>query len=310
MSYRQRLLVVAAGGVVLSGLVLRAVTVHSVGWAPLIYRVTTNNNDLDSVEGVAPPGSLVELWYTQRNFREGIDAGTDPFSWCGWKNNGNPIHLGSVWADGAGTWRLTNLRQYTTVQVFPPAAGHNTCQGGVLTNLLPRACDWYGWNCTAWTPPTLHWLNVKRQNPYTATAGGGISGAETAAIAVADGPNDGPEWSSVYDVDMNAIDTRIPGFWYGQYVTWKCNGGGTALCPSAPIHDATTVGTPDPEYPFLLGTLQGHAPGGSIFAAAAITRGEPLGFTVNVNAKLRGRLDINLGCDEKKLFDFSVPFVY
>jgi len=29
-----------------------------------------------------------------------------------------------------------------------------------------------------------------------------------------------------------------------------------------------------------------------------------------VNAKLRASLDINLGCDRKKLFDFSVPFVY
>ena len=71
-------------------LALRAVTVHSVGSAPLIYRVTTNNNDLDSVEGLAPPGALVELWYKQRNFREGTTAGADPFSWCAWKNNGSP----------------------------------------------------------------------------------------------------------------------------------------------------------------------------------------------------------------------------
>jgi hypothetical protein len=31
---------------------------------------------------------------------------------------------------------------------------------------------------------------------------------------------------------------------------------------------------------------------------------------VNVNAKLRATLDVNLGCDQKKLFDFSVPWVY
>lgn len=310
MSNRQRLVVVAAGVVVLSGLTFRAVTVHSVGSAPLIYRVTTNNNDLDSVEGLAPPGRLVELWYKQRNFREGIDGGVDPFSWCAWKNNGVPIYLGSVWADATGKWRLANLRQSTTVMLFPPAASHNTCQGGVLTQLLPRACDGAGWGCTAWTPPTLHWLNVKRQNPLVATAGGAVSGAETAAIAVADGPDDGPEQSSVYDVDSNGIDTRAPGLVWGQRVSWKCGTGGTAGCPSVTVHDGTTITTPDPEYPFLLGSLQGHAPGGSIFAAAAIGRGEPLGFTVNVNVKLRGRVDINLGCDRKKLFDFSVPFVY
>jgi hypothetical protein len=310
MSYRQRLAAVAAGIVVLAGLTFRAVTVHSVGNAPHIYRVTSNNNDLDSVEGLAPPGRLVELWYRQRNFREGTESGVDPFSWCSWKNNGTPIFLGAVWADGSGRWRLQNLRQSTTVMLFPGAASHNTCQGGVFTQLLPRACDWYGVGCTAWTPPALHWLNVKRQNAVTATAGGSVSGAETASIAVADGPNDGPEPSSVYDVDSNGIDTRQPGLTWGQRISWKCGNGGTAICPSVTIHDGTTITTPDPEFPFLLGTLQGHAPGGSIFAAAAIGRGEPLGFTVNVNARLRGNLDVNLGCDPKKLFDFSVPFVY
>ena len=310
MSYRKKLVVIAAGVVALAGLMLRAVTVHSVGNAPLIYRVTTNNNDLDSVDGLAPPGRLVELWYKQRNFREGIEGGVDPFSWCAWKNNGNPIYLGAVWADANGKWRLSDLRQFITVQLFPSAAGHNTCQGGVLTQLLPRACDWPGAGCTAWTPPSLHWLNVKRQNPLTATAGGAVSGAETASIAVADGPDDGPEPSSVYDVDSNGIDTRAPGLVWGQRVSWKCSPDGTAQCPSITVHDGSTIVTPDPEYPFLLGTLQGHAPGGSIFAAAAIARGEPLGFAVNVNVKLRGSVDINLGCDQKKLFDFSVPFVY
>ncbi len=309
MSQWRRLVVVAAGVVMVSALTLRAVTVHSVGSAPLIYRVTSNNNDLDSVEGLAPPGRLVELWYKQRNFREGIEDGVDPFSWCGWKNNGNPIYLGAAWADGTGKWRLSNLRQAITVMLFPPAASHNTCQGGVLTQLLPRVCEGAA-GCSAWTPPTLHWLNVKRQSPLIATAGGSISGAETAAIAVADGPDDGPEQSSMFDVDSNGIDTRAPGLTWGQRVSWKCGNGGTLGCPSVTVHDGTTITTPDPEYPFLLGTLQGHAPGGSVFAAAAITRGDSLGFAVNVNAKLRGSLDINLGCDRKKFFDFSVPFVY
>src|SRR5262245_40104529 len=200
MSHRQRLGAVAAGVTVLVGLTLRAVTVHSVGNAPQIYRVTSNSNDLDSVEGLAPPGRLVELWFKQRNFREGTENSDDQFSWCAWKNNANPIHLGSAWADAHGKWRLSNLRQFTSVMLFPPAGSRDTCLGGLMTQLLPRACDAPGWNCTAWTPPTLHFLNLKRQNPLTATAGGSISGAETTSIAVADGPDDGPEPSSVYDV--------------------------------------------------------------------------------------------------------------
>src|SRR4029453_199275 len=127
MSKRKSLVVFAAAAVMVAPLTLRAVTVHSVGSAPLIYRVTSNNNDLDSVEGLAPPGRLVELWFKQRSFREGIDGGGDPFSWCTWKNNGNPIYLGAVWADATGKWRLSNLRQSTTVQLFPPAANQHNC---------------------------------------------------------------------------------------------------------------------------------------------------------------------------------------
>jgi hypothetical protein len=307
----QQQVLAAAGAVMAVGLTFRAVTVHSVGNAPVVYRVTTNNNDLDSVEGLAPPGRLIELWYKQRNFREGIDGGTDPFSWCAWKNNGSPIRLGAVHADATGKWRFANLRAAgTSVMVFPAAGSHNTCQGGILTQLLPRACDAPGIGCTPWTPPTLHWLNVKRQNPLTATAGGSISGAETASIAVADGPNDGPEQSSVYDVDSNGVDTRSPGLIWGQRVTWKCGTGGTAPCASVTVHDATTITAPDPEFPYILGTIQGHAPGGTVFAAAAINRGESLGFAVNVNARLRADLNVNLGCDQRKLFDFSLPFVF
>ena len=39
-----------------------------------------------------------------------------------------------------------------------------------------------------------------------------------------------------------------------------------------------------------------------------LQRGTPIGFAVNVNVKFRGLLDVNLGCDQKKFFDFSVPF--
>src|SRR5204863_23601 len=160
---------VALGGVLVA-LVLRATTLHSVNGAPLVYRVVSNVNDLDAVEGLAPPGRAVELWVKQRNFKEGTDDASDPFAWCG--------------------------------------------------------------------------------------------------------------------------------------------SGGTAACPSVTIHDASTAISTDPEFPFVLGTIQGHRTGGSFIAAAAIPRGSPVGFSVNVNVKFRGMLDVNLGCDRARFFDFSLAKVF
>ena len=59
-----------------------------------------------------------------------------------------------------------------------------------------------------------------------------------------------------------------------------------------------------------MATLQGHRHGGSIIATAARARNNPLGFTVNVNVKFRGSLDVNLGCDRASFFDFSLPFTF
>lgn len=303
------------GGVPLAGLlvalVMRATTTHSVGPQPLIYRVVSNVNDLDGVEGLAPPGRFVELWAKQRNFREGGPDGTDVFSWCPWKNNGNAIRLGIVNADVDGTFKMENLRQSgNTVMLFPAAPAEDRCAGGVYTELLVRSCAWPNIDCTAWDHPTLEWLNVRRPTPIIGNVAGAVTGAEQTSAAVADGPNDGPEPSDVVDVDQNGIDTTAPGYTVGQKVSWRCGAGGTAVCPSVTIHDSSTAISADPEYPYLLGTIQGHRAGGSFIAAAAIPRGQPIGFSVNVNVLFRGRLDVNLGCDRGRFFDFSVPFAY
>jgi hypothetical protein len=305
---KRRVIVGSVGfGVLLVALALRATMLHSLGAVPLIYRATVKVNDLDSVEGLAPPGRYVELWAKQRNFREG-DPEVDPFGWCAWKNGGNPIQLGATRADNAGVWRFSELRRAgNTVMVFPPGPGGDVCLGGIYTELLPRACDAPGINCTAWDTPKLHWLNVRKITTLTGAVAGSVSDAERASASVADGPNDGPEPSDVVDVDENGIDTTAPGYSYGQRVTWKCGAGGNAVCPSVTIHDSTTAVSVDPEYPFVLGTIQAHRPGGSFIAAAAVKRGQPIGFSVNVNVRFRGFLDINLGCDRDKLFDFS-PF--
>ena len=301
---------VALGGVLVA-LVLRATTLHSVNDAPLIYRVVSNVNDLDGVEGMAPPGRVVELWFKQRNFKEGTDDASDPFSWCGWKNRGDAVRLGVTTADANGVWRLSNLRHSrTTVMLFPPAAGGDRCLGGLYTELLPRACDQPGVNCTAWDAPTLHWMNVRKLRPAIGAVAGSLSRAEQAAAAVADGPDDGPDPSDVVDVDENGIDTTAPGYAVGQRVTWRCGSGGTAACPSVTVHDGSTAISTDPEFPFVLGTMQGHRTGGSFIAAAAIPRGSPIGFSVNVNVKFRGLLDVNLGCDRQRFFDFSAAKVF
>jgi len=306
MAKRSTIIGSVALAAVLAGLVLRATTLHSVGWAPLIYRAVANVNDLDMVEGLAPPGSYVELWAKQRNFKEG-DQNDDPFAWCGWKHNGNPFLVGATFADGGGLWRLTNLRNTgTTVMIFPPAPAGDRCLGGVYTELLPRACDASG--CSTWQAPTLHWLNVKKLTPIVAATTGSVSGADQTSASVADGPDDGPDPTDVVDVDQNGIDTTKPGFTPGQPVSWRCGAGGTAVCPSVAVHDSTTAISVDPEYPFVLGTIQAHRYGGSFIAAAAIQRGSPIGFSVAaVNVRFRGRLDLNLGCDRARFFDFSVP---
>ena len=302
-------------GVVLSvgvvgALLVHAVTAVSVGGKPLIYRAVANNNDLDGVEGLGTPGRVVQLWYRQRTFKDGTPEGPDVFRWCDWKNAGNPVFVGVRKVDRNGVFQFANLRsQTTTVMLFPPSAGQDVCRGGLYTELLVKECDTpWGGNCTTWEAPTMKWLNVRRLPGGVGAALGKITGAHQAAIAVADGPNDGPENSDVVDVDQNGFDTTAPGSIPGQPVEWRCGQGGTAPCPSVAIHDASTAISTDPEFPYVLATLQGHRPGGSIIAAAAMARESPLGFTVNVNVRFRGLLDVNLGCDRARFFDFSVPF--
>jgi hypothetical protein len=307
---RKRLVVLGplVFGATLAALALRATTLGAVGTQPLIYRVTSLVNDLDTVEGLAPPHAWVELWVKQRNFIEGEGGSTtDPFSWCGWKNNGNAILIAGTQADAAGVWRLANLRATgTTVMLFPAAPAADQCRGGIYTELLPRACSGPGVGCSGWAVPQLHWLGLRKPTNLTGVVTGSVSQADQTSASVADGPDDGPDPSDVVDVDQNGIDTTAPGLVPGQRVTWRCGAGGTAVCPSVAMHDGSTAISTDPEFPYLLGTIQAHRAGGSFIAAGAISRGD-VGFAVNVNVRFRGRLDVNLGCDQKTFFDFSVP---
>jgi hypothetical protein len=302
---------VLAGGVV-AALLGSAVTAVSIGGKPYVYRATVASNDLNGVEGLGTPGRHVQLWYRQRTFKDGTPDGADAFEWCAWKNSGDEVHLASAPVAQNGVFRFTNLRSAsTTVALYPPSAGDDRCRGGLYTELRLRECDApSGGNCTTPETPTMHWLNVKKLPGNVGAALGRIAGAHQASIAAADGPNDGPEYSDVIDVDQSGFDTTKPGAVPGQPIEWRCGEAGTASCPSIAIHDATTVVEPDPEFPYIVATLQGHRPGGSIIASAARVRDEPLGFTVNVNVKFRGSLDVNLGCDNASFFDYSVPLSF
>ena len=299
----------SAAVVVATAFVLRAVAVHSVGAQPEIYRIAVANNDLDAVEGLAIPGKRVELWYRQRNFKEGdVSSDTDPFAWCAWKNGGQKAYLGATQANADGVFRFPNLRLGgTSVQMYPTDADGTVCRGGLYTEVLVRACDAPGVNCTADDVPTLNWLNAKRIAPTRAGAAGSVSGALQTAIAVADGPDDTDSGDDQDDVDQSQIDTTGAGFTPGQKVTWRCGAGGTAPCPTIAVYDPSTALVADPEYPFILATLQGHRPGGSIVAAAEIARPGDLGFQVNVDVTVRARADVNLGCDSPKPFGFKAP---
>jgi hypothetical protein len=297
---------------VLGFLLTRATTVYSIGGQPKIHRMTTQRDLLDSVEGLATPGRVVELWYRQRNFKEGDVTGTDPFSWCGWKNNGQKVHIATVTADSAGVFRISNLATSgNSVPLFPSAPGADRCRGGLFTELLPRACDAPGLNCSTDHAPILHWLNLKRPNALTGATAGAMSEADQLAVAVADGPDDDNSLSNHTDVNTHSLDTTGAGYTRWQRVTFKCGPGGTTICPTAPIYDASTVLESDAEYPFLFGTLMGHSNGGSAIAAAKVPRGSDLGprvtVDVDVDVRLRADANFNLGCDSPKLFDFLAP---
>ena len=307
---RRRLVI---GGVLAAGVVAallgHAVTAVSVGGKPLVYRAVVNANDLEGLEGIANPGSAVHLYMRQRNFKDGTPDGADRFDWCQWKNNGKAVFIASTWADQNGVFRFTGLRTgATTVMLFPASAGDDTCRGGLYTELQLVECSPWSGICTTPEVPTMNWLNARKLPGGVGAAMGRISNAYQASISIADGPNDGPEFSDVIDVDQNGYDTTAPGSVWGHPIEWRCGSGGTAPCPSIAVYDASTVLETDPEYPYLLATMQGHRPGGSIIATAARARENPLGFTVNVNVKFRGSLDVNLGCDRAKFFDFSEAF--
>ena len=258
--------------------------------APMIDRISLTTNDITLIEGHGVPGTFLSAYYRQRNFKEGTPDGANLFSWCAWKFGGARIYLGSTFVDGYGAWKLSGL----DVQALPSIPDGTSCAGGLKTELEIDTFE------AAGSAPTAHWLNLRRPTPNTGTVSGGIQGAYRVAAMVTDGPDDG-DAPFQHDVDEDGADLCKNGIGCGANVTWKCSGG-TFQCPQTTVYDASTVIQNDHEYPFVLGMMTGHKPGGSVIMAAELNR-PALGPTFNVNLKIKGLDKLNL-CDSKKFFDF------
>jgi hypothetical protein len=259
--------------------------------APMIDRLQVNFNDLSALVGHGVPGTFLSVYYLQRNFKEGSPDGTDPFSWCAWKFGGGRILLGSTVVNSMGIWHLDNL----DVMILPSIPDGTSCAGGLKTEF--QIDSLYGNN----SAPTAHWLNLRRPTGNTGTVAGGIQGAYRVAAMVTDGPDDG-DTAFMRDVDEDGADLCSNGIGCGANVTWKCSGG-TFQCPQTTVYDASTIIQNDHEFPFVLGMIAGHKPGGSVVMAAELNR-PALGPTFNVNLRIKGLDKLSL-CDTKKFFDLN-----
>src|SRR5262249_40630851 len=164
--------------------------------------------------------------------------------------------------------------------VLPSVPDGTACSGGLKTEFLIDSPYAIG------EAPVAYWLDVNRPTQQTGTVMGALEFADRAAIAVADGPDDG-DTQFARDVDEDGVDLCASGRGCGHKVTWKCNGG-TFQCPQTTVHDGSSVFENDLEYPFVVGLLAGHKPGGSVLMAAELNR-PALGPTFHLD------VDINVG---------------
>jgi hypothetical protein len=261
--------------------------------APWIQKIELRDNDLAGLRGMGIPGTHIDIYYRQRNFRPGVLV--EPFGWCGWLNGGNALYLGSAQVSGTGTWQLQGL----DTQVLPGEAAGRTCATGVLTQIELRSQ--YG----DVSVPELHSLSIIGGE----TIGGGVQSrvsgsvqfADQVAAGVADGPNDVQDTIAPWTIDTDEEGTDLcvtagcgrSVFWgYASPEVFHLRPPIIAVRDDSPL-----VGPRDQEFGHVMGVIQGHKSGGSILAAGYVPRPAPVGPAFDVNMNLNGGGGGELGCD-------------
>jgi hypothetical protein len=293
---RMRYLALAALGVFVA---LPVAKVYTVG-APWIERIEVRNNDLSALQGRGVPGTVIEVRYQQRNFRQGFSTGTPLFEWCGWLLP-NALPLGTAVVTAAGTWRLQGLDR----QVLPAEVEGRTCATGVLTHI--ELHSEYG----DVSVPEVQNLNLPPGTTHRHIRGA-VQFANQVAIGIADGPQDVQDGANpgAVDVDEDGIDLCESGLGCGTPVSWSSSGG-LFISPTIEVRDDSPLfGPRDPEFNHVMGMIQAHKPGGSVLAVAYVPRpAPPLGPILNINVDINADIDLDLGlslCSGPTLFKFAL----
>jgi hypothetical protein len=289
---RIRYLALAALGVFAA---LPVARVYTAG-APWIDRMEIRDNDLVGLRGRGVPGTQIDIYYRQRNFRQGVFYCLPPatcitFGWCDWLNGGNALYLGSPQVSGAGTWQLGGL----DLQVLPGVAQGPTCATGVGTQIELRSQ--YG----DVSVPEISLGLLQGQGGLFASAVGAIWGADRVALGVADGPNAVQNATSPWTIDTaeDGVDLCTNAA-CGSIVQWGYGIDGPLkfLAPRIEVRDDSPLTGPrDQEFGHVMGMLQGHKPGGSILAVAYVPRPTPVGPALDVNVDMNGASVEGAGCD-------------
>src|SRR5262245_47226017 len=291
---RMRYLALAALGVFAA---LPEAKVYTVG-APWIERIEIRNNDLSALQGRGLPGTIIDIWDRQRNFKQGFPTTAPLFEWCNWLQ-GTALRLGGATVTAAGTWRLQGLDR----QVLPAEVDGRTCGTGVLTQIELRSQ--YG----DVSVPDVQNLNLPPGTTQRHIRGA-VQFANQVAVGIADGPQDVQDAANpgAVDTDEDGIDVCESGLGCGAPLSWSSSGA-MFISPSIEVRDDSPLfGPRDPEFNHVMGMIQAHKPGGSVVAVAYVPRpAPPLGPILNINVDINADIDLDLSlCSGPTLFKFAL----
>jgi len=296
---------------------LSAVAIFLAAPVPRVFTATTPivrtsevvGNNMRKVHGVAAPGLAVSLQFRQRNFKED----DRDFDFCGWLAGGVWRNLGTATTGSDGKWTVDITRGGfpTGVSVKPVSVVEQNCSGGLYTELQVVSTAGVRTDAQA---PLLSMLNVPSRD---ASRGNGnqrwveadVARADTIAAAISDGPDmPGTEHPGSDDIDEDGIDVckvyedltgcgtpiefrRVGGDLVAPNIQEDFETGGSVLDPIS-----------DPEFDFITGMVQAHAPSRSFIAIATLPRLEEAETSFNINVNINGLP--NISCGGNPFFSF------